>query len=160
MARKQVQAQGAYGWELCLSQRICYVHPYLLAKIWHMAQVFPAPRECVRQLTLAVAWYIGWVQHSSVSIYTLQCKNEQGAWELLDVAAKCYALLLSWMWAQGQREWSATAAWLQFWDLPGPWENPHVGRIPRMMGYLRMHAQWPITIHLCGHNLQTMRNFI
>ena len=95
-----------------------------------------------------------------VSISILQRKNEQGGWELLDVAAKCRALLLSRMWAQGQREWSATAAWLQYWHLLGTCDNPHVGRIPRTMGYLHMYAQWPITIHLRRHNLQTMRNFI
>jgi len=57
-ARTRKQAQVAYGRELCLSHWICYAQSHLLAKIWHMAQVFPAPRECVWQLTLAVAWYI------------------------------------------------------------------------------------------------------
>ena len=154
MARTREQAQGAYGRELCLSHWICYVHSHLLAKIWHTAQVFPAPRECVRQLKSAVAWYT-WLGATfiRVSISTLQCKKDQGGWELLDVAAKCRALLLSRMWDQGQREWSATAAWLQYWHLLGTWDNPHVGRIPRTMGYLRMHAQWPITIPLCRHNL-------
>ena len=74
--------------------------------------------------------------HQSLQFYTTTQK-EQGSWELLDIAAKCCALLLSQMWAQGQRELSATAAWLQYWDLPGPRENPQVGRIPRTMGYLR-----------------------
>jgi hypothetical protein len=57
-ARTREQARGAYGRELCLSQRICYVHSHLLAKIWHTAQVFPAPKDCVRHLMSAVAWYI------------------------------------------------------------------------------------------------------
>jgi len=43
-ARTREQAWGAYRRELCLSQRIRYVHSHLLAKIWHKAQVFPAPQ--------------------------------------------------------------------------------------------------------------------
>jgi len=94
MARTREQARGVYRRELCLSHRICYVHSHLLAKIWHTAQVFPAPRVCVRQLTLAVAWYI-WLgaTYISVSISTLQRKKNQGGWELLNVAAKCGTLL-------------------------------------------------------------------
>ena len=79
-ARPREQARGAYERELCLSQRIRYVHSHLLAKMWHTAQVYPVPRECVRQLTSAVAWYI-WqgATFIRVSISTLQRKKEQGA---------------------------------------------------------------------------------
>jgi hypothetical protein len=42
-ARTREQAGGGYSKELCLSQRICYVHSHLLAKIWHTVQVFVAP---------------------------------------------------------------------------------------------------------------------
>ena len=46
-AKTRKQAQGAYERELRLSHRIWYVHSHLLAKMWHTAQVFQAPRECV-----------------------------------------------------------------------------------------------------------------
>jgi hypothetical protein len=51
-------ARDVYGRDICLTQRIQYVHTYLLAKIWHIAQVFPVPKEHVRQLTMAISWYI------------------------------------------------------------------------------------------------------
>jgi hypothetical protein len=43
--RVRAEARTAYGRDLRLSQRILYVHSYLLAKFWHTAQVFPAPRS-------------------------------------------------------------------------------------------------------------------
>ena len=152
MARTREQARGGNRRELCLSQQIRYVHSHLLAKIWHMAQFFAAPRECVQQLTSAVAWYIQQgATFISLHFYATTQKRTRG---LGVIRHSCK------MWAQGQRECSARVVWHQYWDLLGPRENPHVGRILRTMGYLRMYMHWPITIHLCRHNLQTMRNFI
>ena len=34
-------AKESYGTDLCLTQRVRYVQVYFLAKIWHIAQVFP-----------------------------------------------------------------------------------------------------------------------
>ena len=42
----RAQARETYERDLSLSQRICYVQAYLLAKICHTAQVFPAPATC------------------------------------------------------------------------------------------------------------------
>jgi len=38
------QAKETYGRDLNLVQRVQYVQVYLLAKMWHTAQVFPLPR--------------------------------------------------------------------------------------------------------------------
>jgi len=38
-------AREVYGRDLCLIHRIQYVHTYLLAKIWHIAQIFPIPKK-------------------------------------------------------------------------------------------------------------------
>jgi hypothetical protein len=54
----RAQARDTYERDLSLSQRIRYVQPYLLAKIWHTAEMFPAPTTCTRQMTTAIAWYI------------------------------------------------------------------------------------------------------
>jgi len=54
----RVQARDTYGRDLRLSQRIRYVQAYLLAKIWHTAQVFLVPMMCTRQLTTTITWYI------------------------------------------------------------------------------------------------------
>ena len=39
----RAEARGTYEQDLSLYQRICYPKAYRLAKIWHTAQVFPAP---------------------------------------------------------------------------------------------------------------------
>ena len=52
------QATNTYVRDLSLLQRLRYVQAYLLAKIWHTAQVFPAPTTCTGQLTTAIGWYI------------------------------------------------------------------------------------------------------
>ena len=51
-------AQDAYYRKLDLDMRIRYVHDYLLAKIWHTAQILPITAEGVRQLNCTIAWHI------------------------------------------------------------------------------------------------------
>ena len=51
-------AQDAYYRKLDLYMRIRYVHDYLLAKIWHTAQILPITAEGVRQLNCTIAWHI------------------------------------------------------------------------------------------------------
>jgi hypothetical protein len=48
------QASEAYQWDLGLSQCILYAHAYLLAKIWHTAQMFPIPKSCAQQIVAAI----------------------------------------------------------------------------------------------------------
>ena len=50
--------RDGYGRDLCLTNRIQDVHSYLLSKIWHNAQIFPASKKYVRQLVMAITWYI------------------------------------------------------------------------------------------------------
>jgi hypothetical protein len=54
----KAMARDVYGRDLCLTQRIQYGHAFLLAKIWHIAQIFPIPKDQVRQLATAIAWFI------------------------------------------------------------------------------------------------------
>jgi hypothetical protein len=97
----RTQARDTYSRDLGLSQRIQYAHVYLLAKLWHTAQIYPAPTECVRQIVAAVAWFIWQGTIFRVPISTLQKKRE-GGWDLTDVAAKFRALLLTRIWTQSQ----------------------------------------------------------
>jgi len=109
------QEREAYGRNLGLPQRILYVHSYCLAKIWQTAQVFPAPSVRTRELVSATAWYIWQGATFRVPISILQRRKEHGGWELIDIAAKCRALLISRMWTQGKMEISAKAIWFQRW---------------------------------------------
>jgi hypothetical protein len=54
----RLQAREAYIRDLDLTQRIQYVHTYMLAKLWYTAQVLPSPSVQIRQIVLAVAWFI------------------------------------------------------------------------------------------------------
>ena len=73
-------AKDVYGRLICLTHRIQYVHTYLLSKIWHTAQIFPALKEYVRKLVMAITWYIWHGAIFRLSISTLQQRKEQGVW--------------------------------------------------------------------------------
>ena len=90
----RAQAKDTYERDLSLSQRIRYVQANLLAKIWHTVQVFPAPTTYTQQLPTAIAWYIWKGATFRVPISTLQKLKRQGAWGLIDIEAKCRALLI------------------------------------------------------------------
>jgi len=95
-------ARDVYGRDLCLTQPIHYVHTYLLAKIWHIAQVFPVPKEHVRQLATAISWCIWKGVILRVPLSTLQRQTESGDLGLIDIAAKCRAIFLTSLRDQGK----------------------------------------------------------
>lgn len=74
----RTQAREAYSSDLGLSQHKQYVHAYLLAKLWHTAQIFPAPRECVRQIVSALTGYVWKGVIFRVHISTLQRRKKDG----------------------------------------------------------------------------------
>jgi hypothetical protein len=131
-------ARESYPRDLCLAHRIRYVHTYLLAKIWYVAQIFPAPSLTIQHLTSAVTYFLWRGAIFRISIATLRACKMEGGWGLIDVAAKCKALFLSRLHAQGTRCGSATAAWLRFWVLIGPFSNPpNVAAYPIALAYVR-----------------------
>jgi hypothetical protein len=100
--RVKAQATHAYGRDLCLARWVRYVQTFLLATIWYTAQIFPAPETYTRQLSTAIAWYM-WQGVTFSALSTLQKPKKKGGWALLDVAAKCRALLVRRMWVQRRR---------------------------------------------------------
>jgi len=136
----RLQARKAYTRDLDLAQRIQYVHTYLFAKLWYMAQVLPAPSVQIRQIVSAVAWFIWQGGIFRVPLSTLQ-KKKKGGWGLTDVETKCRTLLLYQTWMQSRRDREITAEWLRYWNLQTQRGNPpHVEGIPRRMEYLRIYA--------------------
>ena len=130
----KAMAKEVYGRDLCLTQRIQYVHAVLLAKIWHITQIFPASKEHVRQLAMAIVWFISKGTIFRVPLSTLQRRRQDGGLELLDIEAKCRALFLTKMRDQGAKEGTLTAAWVQWWNLRKPEGNPpNILRIPRTL---------------------------
>ena len=73
----RTQAREAYSWDLDLVQCIQYVHIHLLAKLWHTAQVLPPPRDCIRRIVSAIAWFIWRGAIFRVPLSTLQRRKEE-----------------------------------------------------------------------------------
>jgi hypothetical protein len=119
------QASEAYQRDLGLSQRILYAHAYLLAKIWHTAQIFPTPKSCAQQIVAAIVWYTWRGSIFRVPVSTLQRRKGEGGWRMVDVEIKCTALLFARMWTQSHRKGSAPAEWLQYWNIRKLGETPH-----------------------------------
>ena len=134
-------ARESYPRDLCLAHRITYVHAYLLARIWYVAQVLPAPRTCTQQLTTAITYFIWKGATFRVPISKLQSCKTRGGWGLLDIHAKCRALLLSRMHAQGARAGSVHAFWLRKWNLDShPANPPNAAAYPPGLQHLRAYA--------------------
>jgi len=74
----RIQAREAYTRDLDLAQRIQYIHTYLLAKLWHTAQVLLPPNVSIRQIVTAVSWFIWHGDIFQVPLSTLQKKKEEG----------------------------------------------------------------------------------
>jgi hypothetical protein len=137
----KTQARDSYPRDLCLTHKILYDHVYLLARLWYVAQVLPAPRLCTQQITTAVTYFIWRGATFRVPISTPQSRRTDGGLELLDIAAKCRTLLLSRMYVQGVRPGSVMAACLRNWDLNGCLLNPpKADAYPTQMVHVRAYA--------------------
>jgi len=101
--RIRAQQHDAYSSDLCLDQKILYVHNFLLAKAWYTAQIFPPPDECMQQLNTVISWYLWHGEIFKGPLSTLQRPTEQGGWGLIHVAAKSRALNLYRLRIQGQK---------------------------------------------------------
>jgi hypothetical protein len=112
-ARIQALAQEAYYQNLSLDKRIQYVHDHLMARVWYLAQTYPPPNVCVRQLNTTIAWFLWQGDIFRVPLSTLQRRKDEGGWELKHLTAKSHALFLSRMHIQRTRPGTETAEWLR-----------------------------------------------
>jgi hypothetical protein len=117
VGKVKARANEWYGRDLCLTQRVQYVHVYFLSKIWHVAYIFSATKEHERQLLTAISWYIWRGAIFRVPLSNLQRHSEEGSLDVFDVAAKCHAMFLTRLWSQGERDGTLTADWLCVWAL-------------------------------------------
>jgi hypothetical protein len=106
----KTHVKNAYHRDLCLAQRIQFVHTCLLAKIWYVAQLFPAPKTIIQQLNAAVIYFIWKGSMFRVPLSMLHAGKMEGGWDLVNVEAQCRALFLYRMHVQGTRSGLATAA--------------------------------------------------
>jgi len=54
----RAQVRDAYSRELRLDRMIQYVHGFLVAKVWYMAQIFLPPDEWIRILNTPISWFL------------------------------------------------------------------------------------------------------
>ena len=109
----RAQAQEAYYKTFNLEQIMMYVENYLLAKAWYVAQIFPPHSESLRQIRMAMAWYIWRGEIFRVPLTTLYMPREKVGWNLTHVEAKCRTLLINRRQIQGEIEGSVTHQWLK-----------------------------------------------
>ena len=117
------------------------VENYLLARGWYVAQIFPPHGDSLRQIRLAIAWYIWSGDIFRVPLTTLCMTRETGGWNLTHMETKCRALLINRLQIQSEIEGSVTNWWLNRWRLKHHSANPpHLARIPKQLEYLRILA--------------------
>jgi hypothetical protein len=137
----QNQAKEAYTRKLCLAKRIEYIHSYLLARAWFMAQIMPITRTLTRQINTAISWYLWKGAVFRVPLSTIQREKHEDGWSLTDMEMKCCALLYYRLDKQIRDVGTFTAEWVKKWDLPNKIENPpKILRIQRHLEYIRQYA--------------------
>jgi hypothetical protein len=140
-AKVRGAAANAYGRDLCLTQRIWYTHTYILALLWHTAQILPPTSNAIRQITMAVAWYIWNGKIFKVPMTTLYKKPVDGGLGLWNIMSKCRTLFIARLWLLSAKRTGITYDWLRVWHLTGPPSNPpYFLDIPRALDYLRCYA--------------------
>ena len=138
-ARIRAQAHDSYCRDSSLDKRMQYVHDYVMAKVWYLAQIYPPLDECVRQLNTAISCYMWRGEIFRVPLSTLQRSRSEGGWDLIHITAKSCALFLYRL--QGLRSGTLTAEWLRSWGLLAQDKNPpYRNRIPATLEYLRRYA--------------------
>jgi len=112
-----------------------------MARVWYLAQIYPPPDECVRQLNTTISWYVWRGEIFRIPLSALQRRKGEGGWDLIHITAKSCALFLYRLRQQGLRLGTPTAEWLRSWGLMA--QNnipPYRDRIPATLQYLRRYA--------------------
>jgi endonuclease/exonuclease/phosphatase family metal-dependent hydrolase len=135
----RLQASEVYSRDLEIDQRICYVHEYLLAKAWYIAQMMPLPITYERQINTIINWFVWKGEIFKVPISTLQKPKKEGGWDLVNVAAKSRMLYYHRTMMQGRKEGTLSAGWLRKWGADKRSQNPpNRNNIPPNMEYIRI----------------------
>jgi hypothetical protein len=126
---------------MSLDKMILYVYDYLMARVWYLAQIYPPPDECERQLNTTISWYAWRGELFRVPMSTLQRRKGEGGWDLIHIIAKRCALFLCRLRHQGLQSATLTAEWLCSWGLMAQNKNQtYKDWIPATLEYLRRYA--------------------
>jgi len=112
-----------------------------MARVWYLAQMYPPPDECVRQLNTTISWYVWRGEIFGVPLSTRQRRKCEGGWNLIHITSKSCALFLYHLRQQGLRSRTLTAEWLRSWGLIVQSKNPpYKDRLPATIEYLRRYT--------------------
>jgi hypothetical protein len=137
----RAQAQETYSRDLNLAQRIQYVHTFLLATAWFIAQILPLPRGCERQINMTIVLFIWRGEIFRVPLSTLQRPTKQGSLGLLNIAAKFRTLLYCRLQDQSLDRNTLTALWFKEWNIQMVESNlPQIQRLPKGIEYMRQNV--------------------
>jgi len=81
----RASAQDAYYRDLSLDKGIRFVHDFLLARIWYVAQLFPLTSDSMRQINTAITWFVWRGEIFRVPLSTLQRGRHAGGWDLVNI---------------------------------------------------------------------------
>jgi hypothetical protein len=59
----RLQASESYNRNLSMSQRIVYIHTYLLSRAWYAAQILPLPKLQERQISTTMSFFFFFLRH-------------------------------------------------------------------------------------------------
>jgi len=120
----RVQAKNVYANEFMSSSNTVIRASLSVSEDVVYSPDFSSPTVCTQQLTLTVTWCIRHGATFRMPVSTLQRPKKQGGWNLIDIAEKCRAFLLSRMVLQSQSLGTVKESWLQTWNLTGTQVNP------------------------------------
>jgi hypothetical protein len=135
--RIRALTRDAYYRDLCLAWRITYIHCYVLATVWYLAQIFPIQEKHIRQINSAITYFLCKGEIFRVPLSTLQREKKEGGWGLVDLAAKCRSLFLCRATKHTILDDPNSDGWLKVWKLHTAISNPpDITSIPENMEYL------------------------
>ena len=120
----RAQARRAYARNPCLTQRIHYAQMCLLAKIWHVAEIFPLTHMHAQQISPICSWFFWQGATFRVPTPTVQRPNIDGGWGFPSVEVKCKTLLYKRIQTMGAREESVASELMRIWNIPGALPKP------------------------------------
>jgi hypothetical protein len=120
----RAQACTTYSRQLDFAQRIQFFTHYLLAKLWYVAQMFPARRQHAQRITTACTWYLWKGSVFRVPALTLQLTKNKGGWALPNIESKCRTVLYNRLKQQQQKEAAVTAALMRLLRVSVAQTNP------------------------------------
>jgi hypothetical protein len=126
-----------YSRMLTFDTRVMFIHEQLYAHVWFLSQIFPPPKQYIRQLQTICARFLWEGDIFRVPLSNLHRPKQDGGWNLINVEAKCRTLFLCRTRQQLTNSESLTCQWINECGREASRHNPPCKEgIPANVGYL------------------------